>query len=97
MSYLCPHPCEGKTEHGYCRYTWCINPLHSNLGTAQQGQGVKKQVITNADKLRAMSDEELALEMMAKGGCPHDCEEPEDMDTDCRLCWLDRLRKEITE
>lgn len=60
MSYLCPHPCEGKTEYGYCRYAWCINPLHSNLGTAQQGQGVQKAVITNADRIRAMSDEELA-------------------------------------
>ena len=59
MSFLCPHSCEGKTEYGYCRYTWCINPLHSNLGTAQQGQGVQKQIITNADKLRAMSDEEI--------------------------------------
>ena len=60
MAYLCPHPCDGKTEYGYCRYTWCINPLHSNLGTAYQGQGVQKAIITNADRIRAMSDEELA-------------------------------------
>ena len=60
MSYLCPHQCEGKTEYGYCRYTWCVNPLHNNLGTAQQGQGVQRAVITHADRIRAMSDEELA-------------------------------------
>lgn len=59
-AYLCPHPCDGKTEYGYCRYTWCINPLHSNLGTAYQGQGVQKTIITNADRIRVMSDEELA-------------------------------------
>ena len=51
MSYLCPHQCEGKTEYGYCRYTWCINPLHSNFGTAYQGQGVQKAIITNADRI----------------------------------------------
>ena len=60
MAYLCPHPCDGKTEYGYCRYTWCINPLHSNFGTAYQGQGVQKCIITNGDKIRASSDEELA-------------------------------------
>ena len=70
MSYLCPHPCEGRTEYGYCRYTWCINPLHSNLGTAQQGQGVQKQIITNADRIRAMSDEELAEFLWSIGQNP---------------------------
>lgn len=65
MAYLCPHPCDGKTEYGYCRYTWCINPLHSNLGTAYQGQGVQKTIITNADRIRALSDEELADEILS--------------------------------
>lgn len=60
MAYLCPHPCDGKTEYGYCRYTWCINPLHSNFGTAYQGQGVQKCIITNAARIRSMTDEELA-------------------------------------
>ena len=48
----------------------------------------------NVDAIRSMSDEELAVEMTAKGGCPHDCEEPEEMDTDCVKCWLDWLREE---
>lgn len=49
---------------------------------------------TNGDAIRAMTDEELAIEMTAKGGCPHDCEEQENMDTDCVKCWLDWLRQE---
>lgn len=48
---------------------------------------------TNADRIRAMSVEEMAVEMTAKGGCPHDCDTPDDMDTDCVQCWLDWLRE----
>lgn len=51
----------------------------------------------NADEIRAMSDEELAAEMTAKGGCPHDCETPDDMGTDCYKCWLDWLRQEAQD
>lgn len=50
--------------------------------------------MTNADRIRAMSVEEMAAEMTAKGGCPHDCETPDDMDTDCLQCWLGWLRQE---
>lgn len=49
---------------------------------------------TNADRIRSMTDERLAVEMYAKGGCPHDCETPDDMDTDCVQCWLDWLKEE---
>lgn len=52
---------------------------------------------TNADAIRDMTDEELAIEMTAKGGCPHDCEEPENMDTDCVKCWLKWLRQAAEE
>ena len=60
MSSMCPYVCDNKTVGGFCRTTFCINPTHSNIGTAQYGQGVQKQIITNADRIRAMSDEELA-------------------------------------
>lgn len=52
---------------------------------------VKKK--TNADKLRTMTDQELAEELTAKGGCPHYCETPEEFDTDCVKCWLDWLKE----
>ena len=60
MSFLCPRVCDNKNEFGYCQTTWCINPQFSNIGTAQYGQGAQKVVVTNADRIRAMSDEELA-------------------------------------
>ena len=102
MSYLCQHQCEGKTEYGYCRYTWCVNPLHSNLGTAYQGQGVQMAIITNADRIRAMSDEELAVQLALPYltsppwcsehiTCPYISEDP----TPCDKCALDWLRGEV--
>lgn len=54
---------------------------------------------TNADKIRAMSDEELA-EWLAKHNersavCPnfgaHDCQAL------CRQCWLDWLKQEVND
>ena len=58
---LCPHyDCDNRTDIGYCKTTMCINPKYSKIGTAQYGQGVQNRVITNADRIRAMSDEELA-------------------------------------
>ena len=62
MSSMCPYVCDNKTVGGFCRTTFCINPTHSNIGTAQFGQGVQKQIVTNADRIRAMTDEELARE-----------------------------------
>lgn len=53
--------------------------------------------MTNADKLRSMSDEDLAVEATVHGGCPHNCETPDDMDTDCVKCWHDWLRKEAPD
>lgn len=60
MIHPCDKPCGNKSASGYCATTVCINPMYSNIGTAQYGQGVQKRVVTNADRLRAMSDEELA-------------------------------------
>lgn len=56
----CDKPCGNKTASGYCATTACINPQYSNIGTAHYGQGVQKRIITNADRIRSMTDEELA-------------------------------------
>lgn len=54
---------------------------------------------TNADRIRAMTDEELAEYHAEKCGCPHDpiifgCK----MATiGCIGCWLDWLREEVNE
>ena len=66
----------------------------------------KKQPTTNADKLRAMSDEELAEwidEFWSAPWCPDD--PPVDPETkccllhdgDCRLCILDWLRQGVSD
>ena len=49
----------------------------------------KKQ--TNADRIRAMNDEELAKKLEYELGCPvtGDCEK---MYKDCKACWLDWLQ-----
>ena len=60
----CFKPCPNKTDNGFCKTTTCINPLYSNIGTAQYGQGVQKRIVTNADKIRAMTDVELAETML---------------------------------
>jgi len=54
------YECNNRNNAGYCKSTACINPKYSYIGTAQYGQGVQKRIITNADRIRAMSDEELA-------------------------------------
>ena len=86
----CPYfDCENRTEFGYCKTTACINPIHSNIGTAQYGKGVQRNIITNADRIRAMTDEELANFMMhfsdyvpePNGGTPEQC-------------WLNWLKQE---
>lgn len=55
----------------------------------------KQHPQSNADRIRAMTDEEMAIEETSKGGCPHDCEMPDDLDTDCVRCWLDWLKQEV--
>ena len=92
----CFKPCPNKTDNGFCKTTTCINPLYSNIGTAQYGQGVQKRIVTNADKIRAMTDVELA-NMLAHGNCGyckiHDyCFSQKGVD--CDEAWLDWLRQE---
>ena len=60
MVHQCDKPCGNKTASGYCATTVCVNPQYSNIGTVQYGQGVQKRIITNANRIRAMTDEELA-------------------------------------
>lgn len=51
---------------------------------------------TNADRIRAMSDEELARTFAQTGNCPpsseygHNCER-------CGKCWLDYLRQPVKD
>lgn len=52
----------------------------------------RTEPVTNADKIRAMNDEELAKVMERMLGCPvtGDCKK---MLEDCNDCWLDWLQQ----
>jgi len=85
MVHPCDKPCGNKTASGYCATSVCINPQYSNIGTAQYGQGVQKRIITNADRIRSMTDEELAE--WFDGELPSKPKE----------WWLDWLRQEAID
>ena len=57
--------------------------------------GVRPPIQTNADKLRSMTDEELAEFITARHYTPH-CPVPwcEESAENCKECWLNWLRKE---
>ena len=63
----------------------------------------KRKPFTNADRIRSMSDEELAA--LCENGCPprRGCPDltKEDVDKSyhelCQKCWLDWLRQEVSD
>lgn len=55
----------------------------------------EKKTMTNADRIRAMSDEELAIELGIKQ-CP-DKERWKDCSGDCEACWLEWLMEPAEE
>ena len=98
MVHPCDKPCGNKTASGYCATTVCINPQYSNIGTAQYGQGVQKRIVSNADRIRSMTDEELAdwLGVYCNGQTAQEVGKPcvSGMGS-CEECWLDWLREEV--
>ena len=53
-------------------------------------------MMTNADRIRAMTDEELAKAFDCEfEACPPDVDEEKwcDSDADCKRCWLEWLRQ----
>ena len=56
MSYLCDRICDNKTEYGYCKTTYCIYPSIPNTAVGY----VPTKPKTNADRIRSMTDEEIA-------------------------------------
>ena len=77
MSEDCPHCVFEKTE--------------SNCRGCFEGSHYKPKPITNAMKIRAMSDEELAEFMWA--GCDNITQEACKRHAGCVDCWLDWLRE----
>lgn len=85
------YPCVYCTEDGYCKKysddevtSWCVQ------------SPCKDEKPSNADRIRSMTDEELAqfiwdaMDMI----CPNNCyEDPERL---CAVCILDYLKQEAT-
>lgn len=64
-------------------------------------QREQKKPKTEADRIRAMTDEEIAAMLSTLGGCPlfhgmRDCPEGHSPTGNCypRACWLELLKKE---
>lgn len=56
---------------------------------------------TNADRIRAMTDEELAYMLVDIGECDRRCPAKTDTcifsDSTCRMAWLDWLKQEVDD
>jgi len=59
----------------------------------------KTSIVTNADRIRSMTDETLAELMVSEcpPNYPHECNvyEQNDGNLDCTKCWLNWLKEEI--
>ena len=55
-----------------------------------------RKPITNADRIRAMTDEELSIFLANLAACPECNARREDCGTNCWETWLDWLKQEAT-
>jgi hypothetical protein len=62
------------------------------------GEALKPKPLTNADRIRAMSDEELAEQLSTKY-CPNDSSYKQKCveQVSCWSCWLGWLKKEVKD
>ena len=88
-----------KRDCDNCKYSevmFCDEPCRS----CNPAENWEPKVLTNANKIRAMTDEELAemFDEYSKRNdvCPkfgaYSCH-----GNDCRECWLDWLKQEVTD
>ena len=61
MSWLCDRPCDNKTDFGYCKTTYCIYGTTNQFGATGYVPPLKKTNADRADRIRAMSDEDLCV------------------------------------
>ena len=91
-------PLNGFPNKVFCNYYH----LHmSNLSSADRCEHFKPKPKTNADRIRAMSDEELCDKFIF-GDAVNPCPDIGRTETcykgkDCRECWLDWLKQEVKE
>ena len=106
--YICPYLCSFRTSAGYCGYTGgyesCqyrrINGFdyETKQFYAEPVKSAEEQYVwppkTNADRIRAMSDEELA-EFFSSTCCPSKFGGKGNCNVGCDDCWLGWLRQEV--
>ena len=83
--------CKHLNDRGYCEFTACIIPctVRATIPEAKP--------ITNADRLRSMTDEELA-ELIADDWCEViNCPEAPFCNGNCEIHILDWLRQEVND
>ena len=92
------YDCSNRNSFGYCKTTVCINKHYQQEqwglpSTTNKTESVVIKQQTNADRIRAMTDEELARwlsDLHDSETCPnygdYDCI------PSCRICWLDWLQ-----
>ena len=85
-----------RTEKTECRMPYCKYP-HVRGECDKNCYYNTRTVMTNADRIRAMSDKELA-EFIGDDPmhdiCPNNCHD--DLDRPCKVCALDWLKQEAT-
>lgn len=87
--------CKHLNERGYCEFTACIIPC------VVKGY-IPETRKTNADRIRSMTDEELAV-LLEGCICPSDpCKKVVNRGKQpdkkiCQSCWLDWLKKEAED
>ena len=75
--------CGMLNRNGFCALTACIYPCQTGMG------GFVPKPRTNADRIRSLSDEELAAVVM----CPYN--ECDRSDGKCYKCLLDWLKSPV--
>lgn len=95
------YDCSNRNSFGYCKTTVCINEHYQqeqwgSPSTTNKSESVVKKPQTRADRIRSMTDEELAEFLRVVGGCGpcHDqayCKSRPRCEDNC---WLDWMRQE---
>lgn len=98
--------CSNRNSFGYCKTPVCINEYYQqeqwgSPSTTNKSERVVIKPQTNADRIRNMSDEELAR-VLAIGchetrECPTICDPIYPYDEvieSCEKCWLEWLKEE---
>ena len=98
----CTHyDCTNRNSFGYCKTTACINNnyMHEQYEvwpTSNQSERIVFKPVTNADRIRSISDEELAYFLCDIGECDRRC--PAKIgdcifsDSSCKDAWLEWLK-----